>query len=78
MRLSELATVSNFECLKPTYVGVTADSVSSIAFLLSVGFQRAFLGIIVLGGLIYRADLTGITVMSPKKFIEPSFCILYF
>jgi len=27
MRLAELATVSNFERLKPPYVGVTADPV---------------------------------------------------
>jgi len=27
MRLAELATVSNFELLKPPHVGVTADSV---------------------------------------------------
>jgi len=29
MRLSELATVSNFECLKPPYVGVTAEKVNT-------------------------------------------------
>ena len=32
MRLSELATVSNFECLKPPYVGVTTDSVILLLF----------------------------------------------
>ena len=50
----------------------------SYAFFVIGRFSEAFLGIIVLGGLIYRADLTGITVMGPKKFIEPSFCILSF
>ena len=32
MRLSELATVSNFERLKPPFVGVTADSAIRLFF----------------------------------------------
>ena len=32
MRLAETATVSNFERLKPPYVGVTFDSVNSPFF----------------------------------------------